>query len=99
MKLISRASTRPKGTHRSSPQFPVIDCNYQAPPYVDLGGHCAGTPRSSFRNISRDYFRDEAPYNFAVEAALFVAMVLTAGLAIAIATVAAIDFLRVLGYL
>lgn len=99
MKPISRFSMRRKGAHRSSPQFPVVDYNYQVPPYVDLGGHCAGTPRSSFRNISRDYFRDEAPYNFAAEVALFVAIVLTAGLAIAIAAVAAIDFLRILGYL
>jgi hypothetical protein len=100
MKSLPSFSTRPPGVHRFSPQFPVIDCNYQVPPYVDLGGgHCAGAPRSSFRNISRDYFRDEAPYNFAAEAALFAAIVLTAGLAIAIAAVAAIDFLRVLGYL
>jgi hypothetical protein len=98
MKPIFNFDARPKGSDHFSTQFPLIDCNYQLPPYVDLGGgHCAG-PRSSFRNISRDYFRDEAPYNFVAEAALFAAMVLTAGLAIAIAMVAAIDFLRVLGY-
>ena len=78
--------------------LPPIESHYQLPRGRDFGGgHCA--PRSSFRNISRDYFRDEAPYNFAAEAALFMAMVLTAGLAIGIGTVTAIDFLRALGYL
>lgn len=98
MKPISSFSRRVKGSSRHSPHFPAIDCNYQTPSNVDLGGGYYA-PRSSFRNISRDYFRDEAPYNFAAEAALFAAMVFTAGLAIVIGTVAVIDFLRVLGYL
>ncbi|HCP91451.1 MAG TPA: hypothetical protein DIT76_05300 [Spartobacteria bacterium] len=79
---------------------PIIDCNYQAPSYVDLsGGHCGNVPAPSFRNISRDYFRHEARCNFASEAALFVLIVATAALAIANGAVAAIDFLRALGYL
>ena len=78
---------------------PIIDCNYQAPSYVDLGGgHCGNVPGPSFRNISRDYFRDEARYNFATEAALFLLIMATAALAIAISAVAAIHFLHVLGY-
>jgi len=98
MKPIPSFSDDPAGTIRPSRCFPLIDCYYQTPPYVDLdGGHCA--PRSSFRNISRDYFRDEAPYHFAAEAALFAAMIVTAGSAVAIGTVTAIDFLRALGYL
>ncbi len=98
MKPIPSFSNQRAGIAWRSPRLPLIDCHYQTPPYVDLdGGHCA--PRSSFRNISRDYFRDEAPYNFAAEAALFAALIVTAGISIAIGTVAAIDFLRVLGYL
>jgi len=78
----------------------IIDCNYQPPSYVDLsGGHCDNVPGPSFRNISRDYFRHEARYNFASEAALFVLIMATAALAIAISAVAAIRFLHVLGYL
>ena len=78
----------------------IIDCNYQAPSYVDLGGgHCGKVPGPSFRNISRDYFRHEARYIFASEAALFVLIMATAALAIAISAVAAIRFLHVLGYL
>jgi hypothetical protein len=92
-----------EAAHRSASfarRFPVIDCNYQASSYIDYsGGHCANVPTPSFRNISRDYFRDEARYAFFSEAAFFVLMTMTAGVAIASGAVAAIDFLRVLGYL
>jgi hypothetical protein len=98
MKPISSFSNDCAGTARRWPRFPSTDCCYQPPrDFAFGGGHCA--PRSSFRNISRDYFRDEAPYHFAAEAALFAAMIITAGSAVAIGTIAAIDFLRVLGYL
>jgi hypothetical protein len=98
MKSLPRFDAQSVRHARVSRAFPVIDCHFRLPPQVDFGGgHCA--PRSSFRNISRDYFRDEAPYHFAAEAALFAAIMLTAGLAIGIGTAAAIDFLRVLGYL
>jgi hypothetical protein len=98
MKPIPSFAASRAATARRRPRFPLTDCCYQPPPDLALdGGHCA--PRSSFRNISRDYFRDEAPYHFAAEAALFAAMIGTAGSAVAIGTVAAIDFLRVLGYI
>jgi hypothetical protein len=98
MKPIPSFRNHCAGMARRLRRFPLIDCYYQTPPHVDLdGGHCA--PRSSFRNISRDYFRDEAPYHFAAEAALFAALIVTAGIAVAIGTVTAIDFLRALGYL
>jgi hypothetical protein len=77
----------------------IAGCNYQAPFYADHGGHCGNFPGPSFRNISRDYFRNEARYNFVTEAALFVLIMGTSALAIAISAVAAIQFLRVLGYL
>jgi hypothetical protein len=80
--------------------FAIADCNFQPPSYVDLdGGHCAKVPDPSFRNISRDYFRREARYIFASEAVLFALIMLMASVAIASGAVAAIDFLRVLGYL
>jgi hypothetical protein len=63
------------------------------------GGHCANVPTPSFRNISRDYFRNEARYTFAGEAALFALITVTAALAIASGAAAALDFLRALGYL
>jgi hypothetical protein len=85
---------------RSARRFPITDCDYQAPSYIDRsGGHCANVPTPSFRNISRDYFRNEARYTFASEAALFGLITVTAALAIASGALAAIDFLRALGYL
>jgi hypothetical protein len=98
MKPNSSFSDDRAGTACRCPRLLVIDCYYQPPRDPGFGGgHCA--PRSSFRNISRDYFRDEAPYHFAAEAALFAAMIVTAGSAVAIGTFAALDFLRALGYL
>ncbi|PYL66332.1 MAG: hypothetical protein DMF25_00680 [Verrucomicrobia bacterium] len=91
-------ATRHRG-ERFSRLSRIIDCNYQAPFYADYGGPCGNVPGPSFRNISRDYFRNEARYNFVTEAALFVLIMATAALAIAISAVAAIHFLHVLGYL
>jgi hypothetical protein len=98
MKPISSFSNDCGRTARRWPRVPLTDCYYQPPrDFAFDGGQSA--PRSSFRNISRDYFRDEAPYHFAAEAALFAAMIITAGSAVAIGTITAIDFLRALGYL
>ena len=44
-------------------------------------------------------FANEARYTFASEAALFALITMTAAVAIASGAVAAIDFLRALGYL
>jgi hypothetical protein len=99
MKPTAAADRDRKGRRRLARSGPSIDCNYQAPSYVDRsGGHCGDFSVPSFRNISRDYFRDEARYNFVTEAALFVLIMATAALAIATSAVAAIHFLHVLGY-
>ena len=100
MKPTAAADRPRKHGERLARLCSIIECNYQAPPYVDLsGGYCGNLPDPSFRNISRDYFRYEARYNFASEAAVFVLIMATAALAIATSAVAAINFLRVLGYL
>jgi hypothetical protein len=71
-------------------RLPITDCNFQPPSLVDLGGgHCARFPARSFRSISRNYFRKEARRNFVIEAFLFAGV---------ISAMAAIDFLRALGY-
>ncbi|PYK39642.1 MAG: hypothetical protein DME49_03315 [Verrucomicrobia bacterium] len=99
MKPTAAADRPRKRGERLARLSSIIDCNYQAPSYVDLsGGHCDNVPGPSFRNISRDYFRHEARYNFASEAALFGLIMATAALAIATSAVAAIHFLHVLGY-
>jgi hypothetical protein len=100
MKPSSSLNRSRDGSVRFARRFPITDCDYQAPSYIDRsGGHCANIPTPSFRNISRDYFRNEARYTFASEAALFVLIMVTAALAIASGAAAAIDFLRALGYL
>jgi len=100
MKPGSSSNRSGNGSDRSARRFPITDCDYQAPPYIDRsGGHCANVPAASFRSISRDYFRNEARYTFASEAALFALITMTAAVAMASGAVAAIDFLRALGYL
>ncbi len=100
MKPIAAAVRPRKRGERLAHFSSIIDCNYQASSYVDFnGGHCGNVPGPSFRNISRDYFSHEARYSFASEAAIFVLIMATAALAIATSAIAAINFLRVLGYL
>jgi len=80
-------------------RLPITDCNFQPPSLVDLGGgHCSRSPAPSFRSISRDYFRKEALHNFVIEAFLFAGTVFSSAVALVISAVAAIDFLRALGY-
>jgi len=64
-------------TSRSGRGFPSTDHNYRA---ATLTGGC-GTPAKfcgpSFSKISSEYFSDEAPRSFAVEACVFAALILT----------------------
>jgi hypothetical protein len=100
MKPRSSSDRSRNGSDRSARRFPITDCDYQAPSYIDRsGGHCANVPTPSFRNISRDYFRSEARYTYAGEAAFFALITVTAALAIASSAAAALGFLRALGYL
>jgi hypothetical protein len=80
-------------------RLPITDYNFQPPSLVDLGsGHGASSPAPSFRSISRDYFRKEARHNFVIEAFLFAGTVFGSAVALVISALAAIDFLRALGY-
>jgi hypothetical protein len=98
MKPSSSLSRSLHGSDRLARRMPIVECNFQADSYFGFqGGHCAGTPAPSFRNISRDYFLNEARHNFIGEAAVFVAMIATSALAIGIGAMAAINFLHVLG--
>ncbi|PZR73154.1 MAG: hypothetical protein DLM73_11355 [Chthoniobacterales bacterium] len=58
--------------------MPKTDYCYQAPTLAGNGGRCFGTRRTSFRAISQDYFKNEAPQSFVTEAALFCVIVMTA---------------------
>jgi hypothetical protein len=54
------------------------DYQFQPNLMTDFAGRCHGTPEPSFRGISRDYFKYEAPSHFISEAAVFVLMAVTA---------------------
>jgi hypothetical protein len=80
-------------------RLPITDYNFQQAPDADFqGGHCTNSPTPSVRNISRNYFHEEARLAFVIEAFLFAAVVLPSAGAIGISAVALIDFLRAVGY-
>lgn len=61
-----------------SAKFPVIACAYQPSALPKFGGGCARSTLSSFRDISGQYFRDEARGEFQREMIAFGAIVLAA---------------------
>jgi hypothetical protein len=75
-------------------RFPMIDCNYRP---MMLDGYrvpCikTGTPR--FRNISSQYFQNEARHDFLTEAVCFVIMIFTAAVPMVSATNAVAELCR-----
>lgn len=72
----------------------MIDCNYRP---MTLDGYrgrpvIAGTPR--FRNISRQYFQNEARHDFLMEAVCFVVIIITAAMPLVSATNAVVELCR-----
>ena len=67
---------------RRGPRLPKTDYSFQPSSVSDMGGHCYGSRRPSFRAISQDYFNYEAPQSFAAEAALFSVIVMTAAVSL-----------------
>jgi hypothetical protein len=67
---------------RRGPRLPKTDYAYQASSAANMGGRCFGSPRPSFRSISKDYFNYEARQSFATEAALFSVIVMTAAVSL-----------------
>jgi hypothetical protein len=74
--------------------FPNVDCNYQTVVLPSHRGACLRPRFSSFRNISGEYFRNEARNEFHIEAVAFVAIVVTAAIPILNNMHALADFLR-----
>src|SRR5205809_7543038 len=62
--------------------FPSIDCNYQTVALPSYRGGCLRPRFSSFRNISGEYFRNEARNEFRIEAVAFVAIIIPAAIPI-----------------
>ena len=62
---------------RKRTAFPMTDFAFKASSLGDFSGHCRGDKFPSFRGISADYFKNEAPKNFVSEAAVFALIVAT----------------------
>jgi hypothetical protein len=77
-------------------KFPKTDCNYKA---VALSGSCAKriVNAHSFRKITDDYFKNEAPRSFAGEGAFFAVIVVTVASALLSNMSALHDFVRAIG--
>jgi len=94
---------RPHSTGRNRPigeisgQFPVVDWAYQSITLDGYRGNCANTCPSSFRNISKDYFKNEARHSFISEAAFFAAMVVISSWPILLSVRAMTDLVRAYG--
>jgi hypothetical protein len=77
-----------------SNRFPLIDCNYRP---ITLDGYRgrsvkAVTPR--FRNISGQYFQNEARHDFLVEALCFAIIIITAAVPLVSAANAVVELCR-----
>jgi hypothetical protein len=77
-------------------KFPKTDYNYTA---VVLTGSCANRVANarSFRHISDDYFKNEAPHSFAGEGAFFAVIAMTVAAALLSNASALHDFVRAIG--
>jgi hypothetical protein len=82
-----------------SNRFPLIDCNYRAMTLDGYRARCVkiGTPR--FRNISAEYFQNEARHDFLVEAVCFAIIIITAAAPLVSAANAVVDLCRAFGQL
>jgi len=87
-------SKRADVAQRNAAAFPSVDCNYQTVALPSYRGGCLRPKFSSFRNISGEYFRNEARNEFRVEAVAFVAIIITAAIPILNNMHALADFLR-----
>jgi hypothetical protein len=76
--------------------FPQTDYGYSATNVADFRSACvkSATGLRSFRKISEDYFKHEAPPSFVGEAAIFGLIALTASLPIFQAATGLAHFLR-----
>ncbi len=63
---------------RNGQPLPEITHHFQASDFSGSCGKPAKFEHPAFSDISKDYFADEAPRGFAVDAALFAALIATA---------------------
>jgi hypothetical protein len=78
-------------------QFPLVDSAFQS---ITLDGYrenCAKSRKPSFRNISKDYFKNEARHSFLSEAAFFAAITVISSWPIFLSVRAMTDLVRAYG--
>ena len=79
--------------------FPKTDYSYQSDSMANMGGRRFGSRQPSFRSISQDYFKYEAPPTFVRELALFSIIVITAAVPIMASVGAVLHLVRAFGLL
>jgi len=84
MKPISTTVSKHSG-------FPLIDCNYRPMTLDGYRGRCVRPGTSHFRNISGQYFQNEARHEFLVEAVCFAVVIITAAVSLVSAANAVVD--------
>jgi len=80
-------------------RFPLIDWNYQPMTIGGYRGQCANPAAPSFRNISRQYFQNDARRDFIGEVFFFAAIVATTVAPLLSAASALTELCRVFGQL
>ncbi len=86
-------------SHLRESEFPLIDSNYSVATMPHFRGGCARRELPSFRNISGEYFRNEARGEFQRELIAFAAIIVAAALPLLSNAHALADFLRAIGSL
>lgn len=79
--------------------MPKLHQQFRSNPAADFAGRCHGNPAPSFRRISDDYFKNEAPGHFVSEAVVFGLMIVTAAVPVIQGARGAVHFLRIVGLL
>jgi hypothetical protein len=93
----SRRDFCDRGSRQGS-ALPKTDYSFQAASVAN-GGRCFGSRHPSFRSISQDYFKYEAPPTFVREVALFTVIVMTAAVPIMASVGAILHLVRSFGIL
>jgi hypothetical protein len=81
--------------NRNARKLPFVEYQYQASKLENVTSRCSKLS-NSFRDISRDYFDNEANYDFLSNAAIFAALITSALLPIVTSASATIHLVRAL---
>ena len=95
----NKVSSRADLAQKNGVMFPIVDSNYHTVALPNYHGGCLRPKFSSFRNISGEYFRNEARNEFCIEALAFLAIAVTAAIPILNNMHALADFVRAIGRL